>query len=158
MEWATLSPESLWNRAQEEALSGEDRSVKPEIQGYDIDPSVLEAARKNARDASVAELIHFQKRDVAELSHHGRYGVIFANPPYGERMQEASLKELYHVLGERFKALSDWSMYLITGYEQAEQALGLKADKNRKLYNGMIKTYLYQFIGPRPPKKKLPEE
>ncbi len=158
MAWNGLFPDNLWKQAREEAVSGEDDSVRPRIRGYDIDGAVLETARKNAKDAAVEHLIHFQKRDVAQLSGQDAWGVIFANPPYGERMNEGSLQALYRTLGDRFKTLPDWSMYLITGYEGAEKALGLKAAKNRKLYNGMIKTYLYQFLGPKPPKRKTTDE
>ena len=97
------------------------------------------------------KLIHFQQRDVSNISHPKKYGFIITNPPYGERIQDKQdLPELYQMIGERYKALDSWSMYLITSYEQAEQYLGRKADKNRKIYNGMIKTYYYQFLGPKP--------
>ena len=75
------------------------------------------------------------------------------NPPYGERLEEKkNLPPIYRALGERFAALPTWSMYLITSYEQAEQDIGRKADRNRKIYNGMIKAYYYQYIGPKPPR------
>ena len=100
-------------------------------------------------------MIHFQKRDVRDLSHSKKYGFIITNPPYGERIEEKkNLPELYGVIGERFKTLDSWSLYLITAYEQAENAMGIKAAKNRKIYNGMMKTYFYQFPGPKPPKRK----
>ena len=80
---------------------------------------------------------------------------MITNPPYGERLEEkANLKPLYATIGERFKALDSWSLYMITAYENAERDIGRKADKNRKIYNGMMKTYFYQFMGPKPPKKK----
>ena len=83
-----------------------------------------------------------------------KYGFIISNPPYGERIGDAKeLPALYKTIGERYKALDSWSMYLITGYEQAEKFIGKKADKNRKIYNGMLKTYFYQFMGPKPPKR-----
>ena len=79
---------------------------------------------------------------------------IITNPPYGERLEDAdSVGQLYTVLGERYKNLDSWSMYMITSYENAESKIGRKADKNRKIYNGMLKTYFYQFNGPKPPKK-----
>ncbi len=158
MDWEEQLPERLWTDAREEARSLENRNVETQIQGYDADPSVLETARKNAEAAGVSGLIHFQRREVAKLSHSGRYGFIITNPPYGERLDQEDLETVYRELGERFSALKDWSMYLISGYEGAEKALGRKADKNRKLYNGMIKTYLYQFMGPRPPRKGSREQ
>ena len=103
-------------------------------------------------------LIHFQQRPVQELSHPKKYGFLISNPPYGERIEEKkNLPQLYRALGERYKALDSWSMYLITAFEDAERCIGRKADKNRKIYNGMMKTYYYQFMGPRPPKRKAGE-
>lgn len=103
-------------------------------------------------------LIHFQVRPVQQLSHPKKYGFIITNPPYGERLEEKKdLPALYATVGERYKNLDAWSLYLITAYDKVEQDIGRKADKNRKIYNGMMKTYFYQFAGPKPPKKKTPE-
>jgi len=80
---------------------------------------------------------------------------LITNPPYGERMEEkADLPPIYSMLGQQFKKLDDWSAYIITSYEETEKYFGRKADKNRKIYNGMIKTYFYQYLGKKPPKKK----
>ena len=115
---------------------------------------MVEIARANAKLAGVEKLIHFQRRSVEQLSHPKKYGFLITNPPYGERLEEKkALPALYAALGQRFRALDSWSMYLITAYEQAEQDIGRKADKNRKIYNGMMKTYFYQYMGPRPPRK-----
>ena len=130
-------------------------NVDTDIQGYDVDESCVRIARENARAAGVEGLIHFQRRDVRDLSHPGKYGFIITNPPYGERIGEASeIVELYRILGERFRQLDTWSMGMITSYEKAESDIGQKATKNRKLYNGMIKTYFYQFMGPKPPARR----
>ena len=103
-------------------------------------------------------MIHLQQRPVSELRHSKAYGFIIANPPYGERLEEKeALPALYRELGERFAALDKWSMYLITSYEDAERYIGRKADKNRKIYNGMLKTYFYQFLGPKPPRRPREE-
>ena len=119
---------------------------------------MVEIARENAKLAGVDHLIHFQRRPVAELSHPKKYGFLITNPPYGERLEEKrDLPALYRTLGERFAALDSWSMYMITSYENAQQDIGRKADKNRKIYNGMMKTYFYQFAGPKPPKKLAQE-
>src|SRR5699024_4802789 len=110
-----------------------------DIQGFDIDGNVINAARENAKLAQVDHLIHFQQRPVAELSHPKKYGFLVTNPPYGERLEEKeALPELYRTLGERFRALDSWSMYLITSYEDAQRYIGKNADKNRKIYNGML--------------------
>ena len=146
---------SLWKDTVEEAEDMVDLNVTPDIQGYDIDPDMVSIARENARKAGVEDLIHFQQRDVASLSHSKKYGFIITNPPYGERLEEKeTVGALYRTLGERYKALDSWSMFLITSYEEAEKAIGKKADKNRKIYNGMMKTYYYQYMGPKPPKRE----
>ena len=157
--WKNLIPEKYWNEAKEEAR---DLVLLPEdcdIQGYDLDGEIVKAARDNARAAGVDGLIHFQQRDVAALSHPKKYGFIVTNPPYGERLEnEKTLPELYRTFGERFRALDSWSAYVITAYKDAERDMGLKAVKNRKIYNGMMKTYFYEFPGPKPPRRKPEEE
>ena len=105
--------------------------------------------------AGVADMIHFQERQVSELRHPKKYGFIVTNPPYGERLEDKKdLPELYTQIGEAYRNLDSWSMYMITSYEDTEKYIGRKADKNRKIYNGMLKTYFYQFMGPKPPKRK----
>ena len=153
--WRHLIPARQWYDTVEEATELMDPDVDTDIQGYDIDDTMVSIARENARLAGVDKLIHCQKRGVDQLSHSKKYGFIVTNPPYGERLEEKqNLPALYRVIGERFKSLDSWSLYLITAYEQAENALGLKAAKNRKIYNGMMKTYFYQFPGPKPPKRQ----
>ena len=152
--WGHIVEKSNWYEAIDEAREMVDMSVETDIQGFDIDDSMVAIARQNAKMAGVDKLIHFQRRSVAELSHPKKYGFIITNPPYGERLEEkAALPALYKTIGERYRNLDSWSMYLITAYEQAEEYIGRKADKNRKIYNGMMKTYYYQFMGPKPPKK-----
>ncbi len=152
--WTHLIPETLWEQGREEAREEVDLSVETDIQGYDIDGEVIRAARENARRAGVDGLIHLQERPVAQLSHPKKYGFIVTNPPYGERLEEkAALPALYRELGERFAALDSWSLYLISSYEDTEKYIGRKADKKRKVYNGMLRTDFYQFQGPRPPKR-----
>ena len=100
-------------------------------------------------------MIHFQQRAVADLNHPKKYGFLITNPPYGERLEDkADLPALYTQIGEAYQRLDSWSMFLITSYTDTEKYIGRKADKNRKIYNGMLKTYFYQFLGPRPPKKQ----
>ena len=131
--WDNLIPKKHWYDAMDEAAELVD----------------------TARTAGVDHLIHFQRRPVSELNHPKKYGFIITNPPYGERIEEKeNLPSLYGEIGAAFRRLDTWSEYVITSYEQAEKYIGRKADKNRKIYNGMLKTYYYQFLGPRPPKKK----
>jgi len=151
--WENMINKKLWYELIDEAREEVDEDVKPDIQAYDIDEAVLKAARENAANAGVS--IHIQKRDVSELTHAKKYGFIITNPPYGERLEDKeSLPPLYKTLGERFRALDNWSLYMITSYEDCEKYIGRKANKNRKVYNGMIKTYFYQFEGDKPPKAK----
>ncbi|MCI8710268.1 MAG: class I SAM-dependent RNA methyltransferase [Dorea sp.] len=153
-DWAGVIPKKFWYDAIDEANDLVNTEIKTDIQGYDADGSVLKIARKNAEEAGVGQLIHFQERTVAELSHPKKYGFIITNPPYGERLEDKkNLPQLYRTLGERFCRLDAWSAYVITSYEDTEKCFGRKADKNRKIYNGMLKTYYYQFLGPKPPKK-----
>lgn len=153
--WANLIPKKMWYDIADEAHDLMQEDVSVDIQGYDIDGSVVRVARRNAEEAGVAHLIHFQERDVKELSHAKKYGFIVTNPPYGERLGEKeNLPELYRSFGEAFKRLDSWSAYMITSYEGAERYFGRKADKNRKIYNGMKKTYFYQFQGPKPPGRR----
>lgn len=154
-EWTNLIDRKLWYECVKEAEDMIDTTVKVDIQGYDIDGDVIKAARENAKRAGVEHMIHFQQRAVADLSHPKKYGFIITNPPYGESLEDkADLPELYTQIGQAYQRLDSWSMFLITSYTDTEKYIGRKADKNRKIYNGMLKTYFYQFLGPKPPKKR----
>lgn len=152
--WTNLIEQKLWEETVEEARELVDLNISVDIQGYDIDGEIVKVARDNARRAGVEHLIHFQQRSVSALNHPKKYGFLISNPPYGERMEERdALPSLYREIGEAMARLDSWSAYLITAYEDAERCIGKKADKNRKIYNGMMKTYYYQFLGPKPPRK-----
>ncbi len=156
--WTNILGRKHWYEAVNEANDLLDDSIETDIQGYDLDGEIIRAARQNAAAAGVDHLIHFQQRPVSELSHPKKYGFLISNPPYGERLEEKEhLPALYAEIGERFQQLDSWSMYLITSYEDTEYYIGRKADKNRKIYNGMLKTYYYQFLGPKPPKMRRQE-
>ena len=153
--WTNLIPAELWKETVQEAEEMIDKDVQVDIQGYDIDPEVVKAARENAKRAGVDHMIHFQQREVANLRHPKKYGFVITTPPYGERLEEKEdLPKLYEQIGKAFEGLDSWSLYMITSYEDTERYIGRKADKNRKIYNGMIKTYFYQFMGPKPPKRE----
>ena len=149
--WTNVIPKKEWYDIVDEAHDMIDKNIEVDIQGYDIDDEMIKIARINAKDAGVEKMIHFQRRSVADLSHPKKYGFIITNPPYGERLEEKKdLPELYGIIGKKYKELDAWSAYLITSYDKAEQDMGIKATKNRKIYNGMIKTYFYQFAGEKP--------
>lgn len=152
--WKELIPRKHWYDALEEAQDLVDAHLDIDLQGFDIDGEVVKNARENAAAAGVDHLIHFQQREVAKLRHPKKYGFIITNPPYGERLEDKKmLPDLYRQIGQVYQGLDSWSMFLITSYEDAERYIGRKADKNRKIYNGMIRTYYYQYLGPKPPKK-----
>lgn len=153
--WSNIINKKEWYEAVNEANDLIKTDVDMDIQGYDIDESVIRSARENAKEAGVDQYIHFQRRAVSELNHPKKYGFIITNPPYGERLEDKEdLPKLYFEIGEAIKRLDCWSAFLITSYEDAEKYIGRKADKNRKIYNGMLKTYYYQFLGPKPKIKK----
>ncbi len=151
--WSNIIPENSWAQAKQEARAQVLSDVEMNIQGFDLDGEIIKAARQNARWAGVDHLIHFQQKPLSELSNSKKYGFIITNPPYGERLEEKKeLPGLYKEIGRIFGALDSWSYFIITGYEDAQKYIGKQADKNRKIYNGMMKTYFYQYMGPRPPK------
>ena len=153
--WTNLIPKKSWYEAVNEAQDMIDDNIEADIQGYDADGEVLRAARRNAEEAGVSHLIHFQQREVRNLSHPKKYGFLITNPPYGERLEEKeTLPRIYKEFGDAFRKLDSWSAYMITSYDDAERYFGKKSDKNRKIYNGMIRTYFYQFSGPKPPRQK----
>lgn len=153
--WDNLISKKNWYEVIDEANDIIVQNAEVDIQGYDMDGMVIRVARENACAAGVDQMIHFQERAVKNLRHPKKYGFVITNPPYGERLEDKEqLPALYREFGESFAKLDSWSAYMITGYEEAERYFGRKADKNRKLYNGMLKTYFYQFQGPKPPKRK----
>ena len=152
-QWKNLIDKKLWYDAVTEASDKICDDTDMDIQGYDIDGDVVRIARANAREAGVDHRIHFQQRPVSALNHPKKYGFVITNPPYGERLSDkAALPALYREIGEAFARLSDWSFYVLTAFEDAPRYIGRSADKNRKIYNGMMKTYFYQFMGPKPPR------
>ena len=154
--WKHLIDERQWKDVVEEAKENICMDIETDIQGYDIDDEMVKISRQNARLAGVDKLIHFQRKEVESLSHAKKYGFVITNPPYGERLEEKeNLKGLYETIANRYKELDCWSMYMITSYEDAPTVMNLNPTKNRKIYNGMLKTYFYSFEGPKPPKKKV---
>jgi len=125
------------------------------LRGYDIDEEVIEIAKANAIRAGVSEYIKFEVRDLKNFESDINYGYIISNPPYGERLgtyDEA--KYINDLLGKIFIKLDNWSMYIFTAFEEFETVFTKKSTKNRKMYNGKIKCYFYQYYGKRPPKKR----
>ena len=152
--WRTLDKKIWWD-TRRDAFDKMNEDLDFKIYGYDIDPESIEIARENAEIAGVADYIEFNVADATEFKSDEEYGFIVTNPPYGERLESReSVKLLYKELGYAFRKLKNWSYYLITSFEDFEYEFGQEATKKRKLYNGMLKTYLYQYPGPKPPRKE----
>lgn len=149
-----------WKKAYEEADDIVDLNINTNIYGSDIDPAMIETAEANAKDAGVAHLISLNCCDIASAGDFipkGEYGFIVTNPPYGERISDDDMAGLYSTIGSVYASLPTWSMYMLTGYPDAVKNIGKKEDKNRKIYNGMLKTYYYQYYGPKPNRKTSPD-
>ena len=151
--WRTLDKKIWWD-TRREAYDMINEDIEFKLYGYDIDEDVIEIARENAEIAGDADYIEFHVGDATEFTSDEEYGFIVTNPPYGERLEDVdSVKMLYKQLGYAFRKLNNWSYYLITSYEDFENEFGQDAIRKRKLYNGMLKSYLYQYPGPKPPRK-----
>ena len=156
--WSRV-PKQLWSEVRKEAhdLANYDQPIK--IIGTDINEKMIQIARKNAYEAMVDTDIHFQTLPFDQLQSKKKYGYVICNPPYGERIgEENEVEQLYRQMGQVLKKLDTWSYYILTSYEDFEHVFGRKSDKNRKLYNGNIKTYFYQYYGPRPPRNVIRQE
>ena len=139
------SDSQVWNRAREEARDKEFRG-EYRILGSDNDPKCVSLSMANARKAGVGELIRFQDGDATKLPLPAQEGILICNPPYGERMMEQqSAQRLYAALGRHLKFADGWKKYIITSEPEFEHYFGARADKKRKLYNGMIKCDYYMY-------------
>lgn len=149
-EWRII-PENLWIDARDEAFSNEDYDKEVRIYASDIDEEAIKVAEENARRAGVEDDIEFQAKSFLLLEAPDKKGALITNPPYGERLSnDEEVERLYGLLGDILRMrFPKWSYYLITSYEKFEDAFGKNATKNRKLYNGGIKCYFYQYYGER---------
>lgn len=155
--WRTYD-KSFWWDVRRDAFDKIESEREFKIKGYDIDQESIDIAKENAEIAGVEDYIEFEVGDVTKFKSDEEYGFIITNPPYGERLEDKdTIKQLYKEIGYAFKKLKNWSYYLITSFEEFEYEFGKAADKKRKLYNGMLKTYYYQYMGPKPPRKNESE-
>lgn len=144
----------IWEKAVEEAKDLQ-KEVPLEIYASDIDAATVELARENARIAGVDKWIKTEVKDAVRLHFEMPYGTIICNPPYGERLGEIKeCEQLYRKIGKTFESLDRWSYYVMTSHENFEDLFGKKANKRRKIYNGMLKCNVYQYFGERPPLDK----
>ncbi len=150
--WTTMDKKIWWD-VRKEAFDKMNTDTNFKIYGYDIDKEAVMIARKNAELAGVEDYVEFKVFNAKNFESEEKFGFIITNPPYGERLEDKqTVKKLYKDLGYAFKELKTWSYYMVTSYEDFENAFNKKATKKRKLYNGRLKTYIYQYIGPKPPK------
>ncbi|KMT21320.1 THUMP domain-containing class I SAM-dependent RNA methyltransferase [Clostridium cylindrosporum] len=151
--WPNMKKE-MWDELREEAR-GLINDEEFKILGSDVDYRVLNTAKENIRLAGLEDYIYVQKLPVQEFSSKKKYGCIITNPPYGERMGETKeVNKLYKDMGRVFKELDTWSIFVITSHPEFQKHYGKKATKNRKLYNGTLQCYYYQYFGPLPPRRK----
>jgi putative N6-adenine-specific DNA methylase len=142
-------PESIWKLAREEAKDLK-KDTKFEAFASDIDPKMVEIAKINGESAGVSDLIRFFPKNALGIETHGRKGTIVCNPPYGERLDSHDkVFELYSAMGAHWKKLDRWQIYVITSDENFQNHYGRRADNVRKLYNGMLKCFYYQFYKPK---------
>lgn len=150
--WRTID-KKIWWYVRKEAFDLLNDNESFMIYGYDIDPDTIELAKNNAEIAGVENYIKFEVGDVTKFKSEEEYGFLITNPPYGERLEDQdTVKMLYKEMGYSFKNLKNWSYYVITSFEEFEYEFGREAIKKRKLYNGMLKTYYYQYPGNKPPR------
>ncbi len=135
------------------AIANEKPSEEVKIFGFDIDEKQVNISRKHAKQAGVDDIIHFQRADMRDFSIKARYGVIISNPPYGERLlTRKEIVSLYRDLGEKYKSLNDFSMYVLTSVTDFEKLIKKPADKKRKIYNGKLECTYYTILGAKPEK------
>ena len=144
-----ISPE-IWKSAREQAENQVPITTDYEVWASDIDRNILKIAHANASRAGVSSNIKFFTADARTIKKPDRRGSIVCNPPYGERMMDINEAEkLYREIGKTFKNFGMWQIYVLTASENFERLYGRRADKTRKLYNGMIPCNLYQFFKPQ---------
>lgn len=138
-------PESIWTDARREAEAAK-KETKFEAFASDIDPEMVAIAKANAESAGVADCIRFFPKNALGVETHGRRGTIVCNPPYGQRLESTDeAHRLYSAMGAHWKKLDRWQIYVITSDEEFQKHYGRRADNVRKLYNGMMKCFYYQF-------------
>lgn len=142
--------EDIYKEEKKKCYSEINYDEKLEILASDVSHKAIQIAKANAEILGLDEDISFFQKDIRDLDLPDEYGVIITNPPYGERIGKEDVDELNKELGELARLLKTWSYYIITANENFEKNFGKKADRNRKLYNGRLKTYYYQYYGPKP--------
>ena len=150
-QWDNLIPESVWKEEIKQAFQAIDYESRLHIFASDINPENIEKAKENAEEAGVDDSIVFNVSDFKDVAYQHDYGVLISNPPYGERlMDNQEIISLTKVMKETLHPLTTWSMYFLTSFSDFEQYYQKKSDRKRKLYNGRLEVWYYQYYGPRP--------
>lgn len=150
--------DAIFAAARDEADKAADYDVELDILGTDIDAKMIQIAKANAAEVGLGDVIQFKQMQLSDFTTTKEYGVIVANPPYGERLgEEAAVRRLYQQMGQTYKALPTWSKYILTSDLTFETLYGAKATKKRKLYNGALRTDYFQYWGTRPPRQPKAE-
>jgi len=146
-QWSIIEP-TLWTDARSAAKDAIRHDAKYTIIGSDKNQTAINVAHKNIELAGLNH-IDIQKKDFRDITTTFDHGKLITNPPYGERMNElAEVEQLYYEMGSIFKTVfSEWSYYILSPNEQFETLFGKKSTKHRKLYNGGMKCYFYQYFG-----------
>ena len=151
--WPLISP-SIWKEETKKAYLAIDHDIELNIFASDIDEFNILGAIENAEEAGVDDCITFVKKDFRDVNYNDDFGVIISNPPYGERLsKDENIKKLYQDMGRIFNGLDTWSTYILTAFEGFEEIFNKKPSRQRKLYNGRIEAWYYQYFGPRPSQK-----
>lgn len=140
-------PSDVWSNERTRAMDLINRDCTFRAYGSDIDASSIETAKENARRAGVLDRIDFSVADIKDFEHHSERGTVICNPPYGERLLDIKeANEIYKTMGQKFAPERGWAYYIISPSDEFEKLYGKKADKRRKLYNGMIKCQVYMYF------------
>ncbi|CAM3979985.1 THUMP domain-containing class I SAM-dependent RNA methyltransferase [Lederbergia lenta] len=145
--------DQIWDKARQEAEDLANYDQPLDIHGTDIDHNMIKISELNAFEAGLGELVTFKQMQATDFSTKKEYGVVLSNPPYGERIGDKEMVErMYRDIGKTFQEFDTWSYYILTSHPAFEKLYGKQATKKRKLFNGFIRTDLYQYWGPRPPR------
>lgn len=144
---------SIWEEARQEAEDKANYDQPLEIFGTDIDHKMIQIAEMNSFEAGLGDLVAFKQMQATDFAAKRDYGVLLCNPPYGERLgDKKAVEKMYREIGKTFQQFDTWSFYILTAHPRFEELYGKQATKKRKLFNGFIRTDLYQYWGPRPPR------
>lgn len=149
------APDGIFERAREEAKDKELRGRRVCIRGADISSEAISIAKFHARRAGVGHAVDFSVADMRQFQSSAPCGVMICNPPYGERLSDVEeVKTLCRDFGKMFRALPDWSAYILTSFPEFERYFGKRSDRKKKLFNANLACGLYTYFGRRPEERE----